>query len=177
MKYRKRKIGKTKIMNFIRKKEVTYAVIGILIIAGIYLFSKLFIKKEVLIEEPAAKEVIETKKEEVFMEDLDIISEKVDLSELNLQLDDSNKSESGQEKYIDVKSKDILEEARMEKDESITSENLTGGYKIRDEEKQGLIKRAEEGLNEWKDDEGIYEILESQNKQLLEEKDEERSGE
>lgn len=166
MKYRKRR--------YASKKNILLPIIAILVVLlAFYVTPKLF-RKEVVEEqiEEVVEEVIEEKVEEVFIEELEVIEEKIALEELGLEL-----KEKKEEKFPRIEEEDFSNISDKNPMKESSEVNLEKPYRERDLEKGELIKKAEKGLNEWRDDETLFEYLKEESLKELEKKEEERLGE
>ncbi len=167
MKYRKRKYS--------TKKNLLIPIAAILLVLlAFYAGPKLF-RKEVVEEgvESIVEEVVVEAKEEVFIEELEVIEEKIPLEDLGLELKEKKEEEYStlnNDDFSDIYNKNATEE-------EINEVEMEKPFIERDLEKAELIKKAEKGLNEWRDDESLFEYLKEESLKELEKKEEERLGE
>lgn len=120
---------------FLNKKNLTIAGVIILILALFYILPKLSRKEKIDINggENIVKDQKEQIVEEIFMEDLDVKTKKIDL-----------------EKNYGIKEKEM----KVEVDTSSKSDELS-------EESFKEERAAEKGMNTYKNDSAIYEYLKS----------------
>ncbi len=167
MKYRKRK--------YTNKTHTFLPIIAIILtLIAFYTITKLF-RKEVVKEgvEELVEEITEEKKKEIFIEELEVLEEKIPLENFGFEL--KKKNEKDIPFVEDYSLSNIYDRDAVESE--FNSSSLEKPFKERELEKGELIKKAEKGLNEWRDDETLFDYLKEESLRELKKKEEERLGE